>query len=297
MKSLLDWYYQQPTLLLITAVLCWGANTVFGQLAVDQISPIMVVFTRWLFVSALLWPLFGHRVRADWPLIKPRLGMTILMASLGFTGFNSLFYAAAYTTGALNVGILQGSMPIFVLAGSLLLFGTRVTPLQIFGSLLGLTGVIAVATEGRPLALLELDIAIGDGLMLIACLLYSFYTLALKNRPAISGLSFFTLMAPIAMITALPLVIGETLIQGFQWPSLQGWLVTLAIAVFPSCIAQIVFLRAVDLIGPGPAGGYMNLTPVFAAAMGVAFLGESFYGFHAAGLSLVIGGIWLVQRR
>lgn len=277
--------------------MCWGANTVFGQLAVDQISPIMVVFTRWVFVTALMWPIFGARVRQDWAAIKPRLGMTILMASLGFTGFNSLFYAAAYTTSALNVGILQGSMPIFVLVGSLLVFGTRITVLQVFGSLLGLTGVIAVATEGRPLALLDLNIAFGDGLMLIACLLYSFYTLALKSRPPISGLSFFTLMAPIAMLTALPLVIGETVINGFQWPTLQGWLVTLAIAIFPSCIAQIVFLRAVDLIGPGAAGGYMNLTPVFAAAMGVAFLGESFYTYHAVGLALVIGGIWLVQRR
>lgn len=283
--------------MLVITVMCWGANTVFGQLAVNQITPTMVVFLRWAVVSALLWPLFGDRVRADWPLIKPRLGMTVLMASLGFTGFNSLFYAAAHTTGALNVGILQGSMPIFVLIGSFLAFGTRVAPWQIVGTLIGLAGVIAVATEGRPMALLGLDIAVGDGLMLIACLLYSFYTLALKKRPAISGISFFTLMAPIAMITALPLVIGDSLINGFSMPTFQGWMVMLAIAILPSCIAQILFLRAVDLIGPGPAGGYMNLTPVFAAIMGVTFLGENFYAYHAAGLTLVIGGIWLVQSQ
>jgi len=257
----------------------------------------MVVFLRWVFVAAFMWPLFGDRVKADWPLIRPKLGLTILMASLGFTGFNTLFYAAAHTTGALNVGILQGSMPIFVLIGTFLVFGTRVTTLQVIGTLIGLTGVIAVATEGRPTALIDLDIATGDGLMLLACLLYSFYTLALKNRPAISGMSFFTVMAPIAMLTAIPLVIVDIALNGFMFPTLQGWLVTLAIAIFPSCIAQLTFLRAIDLIGPGPAGGYMNLTPVFAALMGVTFLGESFFGYHAIGLTLVIGGIWLVQRQ
>jgi len=277
-------------------LLCWGANTIFGQLAVDQISPTMVVLMRWVFVAALMWPLYGRRVIADWPVIRPKLGLTILMASLGFTGFNTLFYAAAHTTGALNMGILQGSMPIFVLLGSLLFFGTRVTSVQVAGTFIGLVGVIAVATEGRPKALLDLDIAPGDGLMLLACLLYSFYTLALKKRPAISGMSFFTVMAPIAMLTAIPIVIADIAINGFMVPTLQGWLVTLAIAIFPSCIAQLTFLRAVDLMGPGPAGSYMNLTPVFAALMGVTFLGESFFDYHAIGLILVIGGIWLVQR-
>ena len=110
-------------------------------------------------------------------------------------------------------------------------------------------------------------------------------------------MSFFTVMAPIAMLTAIPLVIVDIALNGFMFPTLQGWLVTLAIAIFPSCIAQLTFLRAIDLIGPGPAGGYMNLTPVFAALMGVTFLGESFFGYHAIGLTLVIGGIWLVQRQ
>ena len=32
-------------------------------------------------------------------------------------------------------------------------------------------------------------------------------------------------------------------------------------------------------------------------AMSVAFLGEQFFSYHAAGLAMVIGGIWLVQRQ
>ncbi len=283
-------------MLLIFAMLCWALNTVLGKLAVGHVTPITVVFLRWLFVCVILWPLYGARVRADWAIIKPHLWMTVLMAALGFTGFNALFYAAAYRTTAVNIGILQGSMPVFVLIGAYFAYGMRVTRIQLIGAVVGLIGVITVATKGRPLALLQLDVNPGDALMLFACGLYSFYTLALKKRPAISSVSFFTLMAPIAMITSIPLVIGEAVVTGLTWPSLQGWVVTLMIAIFPSCLAQLAFLRGVDLIGPGAAGVYMNLVPVFSAAMGVAFLGEAFQTFHAAGLALVIGGIWLVQR-
>jgi drug/metabolite transporter (DMT)-like permease len=79
-------------------------------------------------------------------------------------------------------------------------------------------------------------------------------------------------------------------------PTLQGWLVTLFVAVGPSCLAKLFYLRGVDLIGPGRAGVFVNLVPVFAAILAVALLGEPFAVYHAIALALVIGGIWLAQR-
>ena len=40
----------------------------------------------------------------------------------------------------------------------------------------------------------------------------------------------------------------------------------------------------------------MNLTPVFAAGLAVAFLGESFHWYHGAALALVFLGIWASER-
>ena len=79
-------------------------------------------------------------------------------------------------------------------------------------------------------------------------------------------------------------------------PTWQGWLVTLYVAIFPSCLAQLFYLRGVDLIGPGRAGVFVNLVPVFAAILAVALINEPFALFHAVALVLVIGGIWLAQR-
>ena len=54
-----------------------------------------------------------------------------------------------------------------------------------------------------------------------------------------------------------------------------------AIAVFPSLLAQAWYIRGVQMIGPGRAGIFVNLVPVFAAILGVAFLSEPFGVFHA----------------
>ena len=64
----------------------------------------------------------------------------------------------------------------------------------------------------------------------------------------------------------------------------------------PSFLAQICFIRGVELIGPGRAGVFVNLVPVFASIMAVGFLKEPFEGFHALALALVLGGIWLSER-
>ena len=49
-------------------------------------------------------------------------------------------------------------------------------------------------------------------------------------------------------------------------------------------------------IGPGRAGVFVNLVPVFASLLAVAWLREVFELFHAAALGLVLGGIWLSER-
>jgi drug/metabolite transporter (DMT)-like permease len=294
--SPVDRLYQWPGVLLTLTAIFWAGNALSSRLAVGHISPFLLVFLRWVMVLGVLWPLYGGQVRAHWGDIRPRLGSITLMGILGFTGFNALFYTAGHYTSAINIGILQGSIPVAVLAGAFLMYGTRATLLQIIGVLITAVGVVIVATRGAPLSVLHIDLNRGDLAMLAACVFYAFYTLALRNRPDMSGIAFFTLLALISAITSVPLLIYEAVTTGLQMPTLQGWLVTLFVAIFPSCLAQLFFLHGVDLIGPGRAGVFVNLVPVFAAILAVLLLNEPFAPFHAVALALVIGGIWLAQR-
>lgn len=295
-RGLIDRLYQWPSVLLTLTAIFWAGNVVAGRLAVGHISPMMLVFLRWVLVLAVLWPLYGRQVRAHWPQVRPRLGRISVMAFLGFTGFNVLFYMAAHATSAINIGILQGSIPVVVLVGAFLTYGTRASVVQVAGVLVTSIGVVVVATHGAPLSILEIGLNRGDLAMLAACVLYACYTVALRDRPDIPGAAFFTLLALIAAITSLPLLAVEAAFAGVSLPTWQGWLVTLYVAIFPSCLAQLFYVRGVDLIGPGRAGVFVNLVPVFAAILAVALINEPFAAFHAVALVLVIGGIWLAQR-
>ncbi|SHL59358.1 DMT family transporter [Roseibium suaedae] len=289
--------YGNAILLLMLTTLMWGGNTIAGRLAIGEVSPMMVVALRWVIVSSVMTVTMWSRIRAEWPLIRASMGKIVLMAVFGFTGFNSLFYAAAHYTTAVNLGILQGSMPMLVLLGALLFYRVPVRPLQILGIFATMTGVAMIAAQGSLETLLKLTINPGDGLMLIACVFYAGYTLALRSRPQISGLVFFTVLSIVAAITSIPGILYESAAGILQVPTFKGWLIILYVALGPSCLSQIFFMRGVELIGPARAGIFINLVPIFAAILAVLILGEDFRMHHALALTLVLGGIWLSERR
>jgi drug/metabolite transporter (DMT)-like permease len=225
------------------------------------------------------------------------LALIVLLALFGMTGFNALYYVAAHDTSAINIAILQGAMPIFVLAGAYLAHGSRAGLVQQLGVFITALGVAVVATRGAPQSILEVEFNQGDLVMLAACVLYALYTVALRDRPDMPAVPFFALLALIAAITSLPLVAFEVMAGTFRLPTAQGLAVTVWIAVFPSFLSQIFYLRGVDLIGPGRAGVFINLVPVFAAVLAVGLISEPFAPYHGVALILVVGGIWLAQRR
>jgi drug/metabolite transporter (DMT)-like permease len=283
-------------LLLTFTTLCWGANAVFGRMAVGEISPMALVTARWLGVSLLL-ALFAHRhLRRDWPALRPHLFLVTSLGVLGFTAFNALFYVAAHYTTAVNIGIIQGSTPMFILMGAFLAYRTRITRLQAAGVVLTMIGVAIVGSGGSFARLAALAVNFGDVLMVGACLLYAGYTVGLRKRPPASALGLFAVMAFAAFMASLPLVFTEMSLGLFQWPTMTGWIIVALVTLFPSFLAQIFFIQGVTLIGPGRAGVFVNLVPVFASIMAVVFLNEPFEAFHAIALSLVLGGIWLSER-
>jgi drug/metabolite transporter (DMT)-like permease len=287
----------QAYLLLILTTLFWGGNAIAGRLAVGEISPMALTCLRWVIVVIVMLPITGRKLLVEWPAIEQRWRFIILMGTFGFTAFNALFYAAAHHTSAVNLTIFQGAIPVLVLLGTVLFFKARIRPLQIVGMIVTMAGVVLVSVKGDIEILRTLALNIGDVWMLIACLFYAGYTLGLRHRPAVSGLVFFTALAVVAFVTSLPPLAFEIMSGSVQWPTAKGFVVLLYVALLPSLVAQIFYIRGVELIGPARAGLFVNLVPVFGALLAVILLGEPFAIYHAAGLVLVLGGIWLAERK
>ena len=69
------------------------------------------------------------------------------------------------------------------------------------------------------------------------------------------------------------------------------------VAVGPSLIAYRCWAVGVAAVGPAIAAFFANLTPVFAALLSAALLGEAPKPYHAIAFALTVAGIAVSSRR
>ena len=285
-----------PILLLVLTTLIWAGHSIVGRLAVGQIGPMTLTCMRWAVALVPILIAARPSLRRDWPALRARWLYLAVMGAGGYTVFVALFYAAAHRTSALNLSIIQGAIPALVLLGARIFLGVRFTRLQALGAAVTMLGVVVIAAQGDPARLTALAFNSGDVMMVAGAVLYAGYTIGLRQRPPVSGLSMLAAMALAAFVTSAPLMIWEIAAGGFVWPTAGGLLALAYVALGPAFAAQLFYMRGVELIGPGRAGVFVNLVPVFGAIMAVALLGEPFAAYHVAALALVIGGIAVAQR-
>ncbi|THD47175.1 MAG: DMT family transporter [Bradyrhizobium sp.] len=288
--------WDSPILLLTLTALIWAANAIVSRLAVGEIAPMTLTWGRWAIAAPLILFAARKRLAADFAALRAHWLYVGAMGALGFTGFNALYYAAAHRTGAINLSIIQGAIPAFVLIAARIGFGEKVAPLQALGVAATMLGVTTIAAQGSLARLAALAFNMGDLMVLAACFLYAGYTLALRDRPRVSGVGFLAGLAIAAFVTSTPLFVAETAAGDFIRPGWMGWLLLLVAALGPAFAGQLFYIRGVELIGPGRAGVFVNLVPVFGALMAVVLLGEPFAPYHIVALALVAGGIAVAQR-
>ncbi|ODT02128.1 MAG: hypothetical protein ABS58_17720 [Mesorhizobium sp. SCN 65-20] len=288
--------YRNAYLLLILTTLFWGGNSVAGKLAVGHVSPMLLTAVRWGLAAVILAAIGWPRLRADWPTVRKHFWLLTGLGVLGFTVFNAALYTALNFTTAINTSIEQAGIPMIIFAANFVLFRTRVTPAQILGFMLSLIGVALTASHGSMERLLALDMNFGDALMLIAVLVYSAYTVALRFKPEIHWQSLMIMLTGSAFVTSIPFAIWEFGTGRGIVPDATGWALIAYIVIFPSLAAQVFYIRGVELIGANRAGLFINMVPIFGTLLSVVIIGEDFQLYHGVAMVLVLGGIWLAEN-
>ena len=275
-------------------MLGWAGNTIAGRLSTGEMSPMVVVFLRWFIISIFLILFLNKNLITSIKSISGKFVWLCLMGSLGLTGFNALFYIAAQNTTAINLGIIQGIMPAIILLGSVIFFKEAVNTTKFTGLIIAFFGVLVVVSQGNYERLILLSFNYGDMVMLCACFFYSGFTLGLKNKPLIDPVVLMTYFSLSAMIFSVPLLIAEHYLGNTQLPATSAaWVTILYIAFVPSFLAQVFFIRGVELVGASKAGLFINFLPIFAAILGVLLLGERLYIYHLVSLFIVLLGVYL----
>ena len=286
---------QNPYVLLAATTLFWAGNSIAGKMAVGHVSPMLLNAVRWSVVLAVLGFAGRRAIATDWQVIR-RNGIYLLtMGAVGFTLFSVALYSALLYTSATNASIEQGCIPLLVFMFSYLLYGTRTTPAQLGGFVVSFSGIVLTATHGEPGRLLRLDVNFGDVLMIGGILTYGLYTAALRRKPQLHWMSLMTALCAGAVISALPFLWAEAAASATIPPDATGWAIIAYVVVFPSLLAQIMYIRGVELIGANRAGLFINLLPIWGALLAVLILGEDFRAYHAVALVLVLSGVLIAE--
>lgn len=290
------WLFRQPYLLLSLTSLFWAGNIVLGRFIAGTVPPVALAQIRWSAAALLLLPFAIGGLRRDWPAIRSRLPVVLILSATGIGAYNTMAYYGLQFTEALNALLMQSSGPLLIGVWSLVLFGDRLSLAQILGILTSLAGVVVIVARGDPAVLTHLRLNSGDLWMLAAMVLYGLYSAMLRRRPPIAPLS----------LLAVTILLGQAMIWPFTlWEYTGGARVNLTpsavavllyVAVIPSIGAYLFFNRGVELIGANRAGPFFHLMPVFGSVMAIAFLGERPAAFHLLGYGLIVAGIAVAQR-
>lgn len=288
--------HHAPVLLLCIAVLGWSGNFVVGRLVGGTVPPVGLAFTRWVLAFLVLLP-FGHRLlRRDLPVLRRHARLVGVLAVTGITVFNTFVYIGLTTTTAVNGLLLQSVGPLLIVALAALFFRDHPTRAQLLGLAVSLIGVWIVVSRGD---VLRGRFAVGTGELwiLAAVVSYAVYTCLLRARPPVHPVSLLLATFGIGALGLAPFAIAEWL-GGHRMPATGGALAAvLYVALVPSIVSYFCWNRGVELLGPGRAGQFIHLMPVFGAVLAFVVLGEALQPFHLVGAAIIGAGILLASRQ
>jgi drug/metabolite transporter (DMT)-like permease len=283
---------------LTVAMAIAAGNPVVGRAVVAEVPPVALTF--WRFIAAVVvLGLFGAiplwRQRA---LFLRHWKMMLAMGAPGIAGYNAFLYLGVQTTTAINAALITATVPVVVVAMIAVVHRERVSVKLSLGMTIGLFGVAVTVMRGDLTVLLNLAFVPGDLLMLVAVFGFSFYSLLLRDLPKrLHPVAFMLVIHTIALITVAPFYAWEISAGITFVPSGGAVAAILYVGVMATAVSFSMYNWAVSAVGVGSASQFIYLAPVFASLMAVAFLGETFRGFHLVGVILIFGGIYVATRR
>ena len=283
-------------LYLMLAALLWAGNAVVARLLVGEISPFLLSTARCLVAMAVLLPFGMSILRAHSDLWKNKKRF-LLLGLFGLGGYNMLLYLAIQTSTPINVTLIGSGMPIWMLLIGALFFGNRPSGYQVIGALISISGVCIILSRGDWMAILQVQFVYGDLLMVLATILWAFYSWML-TRPGKSNErqwpwnDFLLAQVLVGLLWSSAFTVMEW--QGgylhFE-PSMVVFLLIVYIAIGPSLIAYRCWGLGVAKAGPTVAAFFANFIPLFTAILSTVILGESPQGFHGLSFVLIVIGI------
>lgn len=286
------WIYH---LVAFATVAIWGCTFVSTKvLMLNGLSPAQIFTLRFLIAYVMMLAVYHSRLWADsW---RDELKMMLLGISGGSLYFLSENEAMNFTSTT-NTSLIVCSCPLFATLLVRLVYRstTRISMMQLGGSLLAFAGMVIVVLNGRFVLHLS---PLGDALAFTACLSWSVYSLLMKWVSAKYGAAFITRKVFFyGVLTILPYYIF--------YPTLP----TAAVLTKPVVVGNLAFLGClasmicfltwnwcISKLDAVKATNWVYFNPITTMIFASWVLGEKITPYFLAGATCILLGMFVADR-
>jgi drug/metabolite transporter (DMT)-like permease len=272
----------------------WGASYLLIKIALRDLSPEMVAFTRIALAAAVLLVIAG--ARGELAPLRGRLGWIALLGVVQVAGPFLLIAAGEVSISSSLAGILVATTPIFTALLALRVdHEERSEGVRLLGVVIGIAGVVAI---------FGLDLSgsgiVGGLAVVLASVGYAVGGFIVKARfadaPAIG------LVAGVMAASALVLVPTAAVTLPSSVPGAGPAAAVIALGLFGTGLAFVVFYWLIAKVGPARTMLVSYIAPGFAVIYGAVVLSEPVTAGKLVGLAGVLIGSWMgaggaVRRR
>lgn len=281
----------------MTAVLIAGATPIATKFAVNELDAVLVGLLRTVFAAAIALPLVLV-FRVPLPASRRHFALLAVAGSCAFIGFPVIFGIGQSLTSASHAALIYAANPLLIGVFAALVERRWPKPLWWAGSVVAFAGevfLIGFRAEapgsGASLA--------GDAIVLVAvtvlCLGYVFGSRLTQEGYSTWGTTFWGLIAGgILLAPFVPLVAAGT---AWRAASAAAWSAVGFLTLGASLLAYVCLYWAFARGGIARTGTLYFLAPVVTLVLAVVMLGEVLSPTLIAAAAVILGGVYLAQRR
>jgi drug/metabolite transporter (DMT)-like permease len=286
-----------PYLEALFAVIVWGASFIATKVALQDISPIAIVWLRFSMGVLILGIAVSMRGQFSLP-GKGEWAYFSLLGFLGITFHQWLQSNGLQTSEAGTTAWIVSTTPVFMALLGWTVLKEALSWIKTSGILLAFAGVLLVVSKG-DLASVSVGKfgAPGDVLILISSVNWAVFSVlsrrGLKSYPA--GLMMFYVMSLGWLFTSI-LFFAQTGLSEITNLTSKGWFGVIFLGVFCSGLAYIAWYDALQALPSAQTGAFLYIEPLVAVVVAFFVLSEPVTVVSLIGGGIILFGVWLVNR-
>ena len=280
------------------AAVAWGISFIATKAAVAEVPPPVVVWLRFTIGLVILLVFILSRGLLKLPTFKDGVYFALL-GFIGITFHQWLQSTGLVTSQASTTSWIVSTAPIFIALLAWIFLHEKLGLIAVTGICLATLGVLLVVTKSIFSGMFTGNIGTsGDLLVLISAPNWAVFSVlsrsALKKFPALFVLFYVMLFGWIFSSIRFLSINGWTFLHQISY---AGWLAIGFLGIGCTALAYIFWYDGLQAITASQAGVFLYIEPLVSLVAAALILGETVTLPALFGGSLILLGVWLVNRQ